>query len=459
VDKLQREKQDRPFEESSLGKSGRRKTFVWSFTTAQITSVALTYFALIGATLLDWISGVFAFALAVIVSVYSYILGRKYDRDVARLTRNAARIARDQERARAKTQAPLRSKIVQGFVDPLLMIDAKRKVVEANAAARDLFGATIIGKDLSFFIRTPNVLEAIKEAMNSGRPAECEFLFDKEVGHHFSMRAAMVANELADDEEAESDTPFYIVLAFSDITKVKLAERMRADFVANASHELRTPLTTLIGFIETLQGPAKTDTKAMERFLSIMDEEAGRMVRVIDDLLSLSRIELDKHVSPTESVDLSEIIKGIGHSLEMSLKEDNRIYKTDIAPDLPLARADRDQVIQVLQNLVSNAIKYGQSGTEITIRAKRTSPSEIKVEVADRGEGIPSEHIPRLTERFYRVDTARSRQMGGTGLGLAIVKHIIERHRGRLSIDSIQGKGTTISFTLPVSEETTGKQR
>lgn len=458
MEKFQQDNQDRPFEESVLEKTQRKQASAWSFSTAQVTSVALTYFILIGAALLDWISGVFAFALAIIVSAYSYSLGRKYDRDIARLTRNAARMARDQERSRAKAQAPLRSKIVQGFVDPLLMIDAKRKVVEANAAARDLFGTTIIGKDLSFFIRTPLVLEAIKEAMSSGQSAECEFLFDKAVGRHFSMRAAMVANELADEEESDSDTPFYIVLVFSDITKVKLAERMRADFVANASHELRTPLTSLIGFIETLQGPAKTDVKAMERFLSIMDEEAERMVRVIDDLLSLSRIELDKHVSPTESVNISEIIDGIGHSLEMALEEDKRTYKTEVANDLPLVRADRDQIIQVLQNLVSNAIKYGQSGTEITIRAKRTSPSEVKIEVADRGEGIPSEHIPRLTERFYRVDTARSRQMGGTGLGLAIVKHIIERHRGRLSIDSVQGKGTTISFTLPVSEQAPGKQ-
>lgn len=445
---------ERPFEQGFLGKAQRRASKPWTFATAQILSVLLTYGLLIAASVLNWIAGEFAFVLALIVTFYSYGLGRKYDRDVTRLTRNAARMARDQERTKAKAQAPLRSKIVQGFLDPLLLINADRKVVEANGAARELFGASILGKDLFLIIRTPAILDAIKETMTTGKPAEREFILDKAVGRQFNMRAAMVANELADigaeDDEPE-DTPFYIVLVFSDITKVKMAERMRADFVANASHELRTPLTSLIGFIETLQGPAKKDEKAMSRFLAIMDEEALRMVRVIDDLLSLSRIELDKHVSPTESVDMKDVIQGVGHSLEVALEEDQRHYKVVVEENLPLVRADRDQIIQVLQNLVSNAVKYGHSETDVIVKAQRTSPSEIRIEVTDSGDGIPPEHIPRLTERFYRVDTARSRQMGGTGLGLAIVKHIIERHRGRLSIDSILGKGTTISFTLPVA--------
>lgn len=448
------ERPQRPFEERLLEKAQRRTSAPWTFATSQILSVIIAYGILTGAAILGWISGGFAFVLAVILTFYSYSLGRKYDRDVARLTRHAARTARDQERARAKAQAPLRSKIVQGFIDPLLLIDADRKIVEANGAARELFGASILGKDLFLIIRTPAILDAIKETMTTGKPAEREFLFDKAVERQFNMRAAMVANELAHIDESDGtteDTPFYISLVFSDVTKVKMAERMRADFVANASHELRTPLTSLIGFIETLQGPAKKDEKAMQRFLSIMDEEALRMVRVIDDLLSLSRIELDKHVSPTETVDMKDVIQGVGHSLEVALEEDQRTYSVVVEDNLPPVRADRDQIIQVMQNLVSNAIKYGHSGTDVLIRAQRTSPSEIRVEVSDKGDGIPSEHIPRLTERFYRVDTARSRQMGGTGLGLAIVKHIIERHRGRLSIDSVLGKGTTISFTLPIA--------
>jgi two-component system phosphate regulon sensor histidine kinase PhoR len=229
---------------------------------------------------------------------------------------------------------------------------------------------------------------------------------------------------------------------------------MRVDFVANASHELRTPLATLSGFIETLQGPAAEDEPARRRFLDIMAREAARMSRLIDDLLSLSRIELDKHVRPVMRLDLGAVIADVGKTLAMRLESDQRQLIIDEPAPLPPVIGDRDQLLQVLHNLVSNALKYGRSGTPITVRAvaEPAPPGGqpmVRLTVCDQGEGIAAEHLPRLTERFYRVDSVRSRTMGGTGLGLAIVKHIVERHRGVLEITSVLGEGSRISFTLP----------
>ncbi len=229
---------------------------------------------------------------------------------------------------------------------------------------------------------------------------------------------------------------------------------MRVDFIANASHELRTPVTTLLGFIETLQGPAAEDEPARHRFLEIMHREAARMSRLIDDLLSLSRIELDKHVRPQTALDVAPLIADVGRTLAMRLEADQRRLAIRVAPGLPNVIADRDQVLQVLHNLVSNALKYGRSGTAITVDAEPVETAAgpmVRVTVGDRGDGIAPEHLPRLTERFYRIDTSRSRSMGGTGLGLAIVKHIIERHRGTFEIVSKPGEGSQVSFTLPLA--------
>jgi two-component system phosphate regulon sensor histidine kinase PhoR len=245
-----------------------------------------------------------------------------------------------------------------------------------------------------------------------------------------------------------------ILLVLDDITQTRMTERMRVDFVANASHELRTPLATLTGFIETLKGPAAEDAPARQRFLDIMEREAARMSRLIDDLLSLSRIELDKHGRPVSTLQIAGMIAEVGKTLAMRLEADDRALTIDEAVPLPLVIADRDQILQVLHNLISNALKYGRSGTAITVRAVAEPasvgvPAMVRVSVADTGDGIATEHLPRLTERFYRVDSMQSRKMGGTGLGLAIVKHIVERHRGRLEIESVQGVGTRMSFTLP----------
>jgi two-component system phosphate regulon sensor histidine kinase PhoR len=245
-----------------------------------------------------------------------------------------------------------------------------------------------------------------------------------------------------------------VLVLFDDITQARMTERMRVDFVANASHELRTPLATLSGFIETLQGPAAEDAPARRRFLDIMHHEAERMSRLIEDLLSLSRIEIDKHVRPSALVQLAGIVTEVGKTLAMRLDADQRRLVVEESPDLPLVIADRDQLLQVLHNLVSNALKYGRTGTAVTVQvvpepAIGNQPATVRISVTDVGEGISAEHLPRLTERFYRVDSQRSRKMGGTGLGLAIVKHIVERHRGRLEIESRPGEGTRVSVLLP----------
>ncbi len=237
---------------------------------------------------------------------------------------------------------------------------------------------------------------------------------------------------------------------------------MRADFVANASHELRTPLAALLGFIETLQGPAKDDGEARQRFLGIMHEQAGRMSRVVADLLTLSRIELSEHNRPIGRADLGAILKRVAEALEIQARNKRMRVLIDTGAELPPVNGQDDELSQIFQNLMDNAIKYGREGTDVEVKATAAAelpPSfpdraarAIAVSVRDRGDGIAREHLPRLTERFFRVDTARSRKLGGTGLGLAIVKHSIARHRGALIIDSALGEGSTFTVYLPVAE-------
>ena len=331
---------------------------------------------------------------------------------------------------------------VEALADPSVLLDAKQRVVIANASARALLGERIVGEDIRLALRHPLIIEAATLAREHDNPVTRELMGFGRPENVFRLRAA----GLGDGR---------LLLTFTDVTQARLTERMRVDFVANASHELRTPLATLLGFIETLQGPAAEDEPARERFLEIMDREARRMSRLIDDLLSLSRIELDKYVPPRGTLEIEPVIADVGRTLAVRLDADQRRLVTQLADELPPAVADRDQVLQVLYNLVSNALKYGRQGTPIVIRAERLAARAprgepmLRISVEDEGDGIAPEHLPRLTERFYRVDSTRSRSMGGTGLGLAIVKHIVERHRGALSIVSRPGEGTTVSFTLP----------
>lgn len=337
----------------------------------------------------------------------------------------------------SQTQTAPDSISIEAIADPALIVEGARAVA-ANAAARALFGARVEGGDLRLVLRHPAVLDAVAEAAASGES------INREVNGFGSGNSAWRLRAV----EAEDGR---VLVVFDDITQARLTERMRVDFVANASHELRTPLATLSGFIETLLGPAAEDEPARRRFLGIMANEASRMSRLIDDLLSLSRIELDKYVRPSMALDLASVFSDVGKTLAMRMEQDQRQIVLKVPEHLPPVVGDRDQILQVLHNLVSNALKYGQTGTPITVSAS-VGEGVVRIIVADVGEGIAPEHLPRLTERFYRVDSQRSRKMGGTGLGLAIVKHIVERHRGQLEIDSKLGEGSEVSFTLPLAQ-------
>ena len=330
---------------------------------------------------------------------------------------------------------------IETLVDPALIVEGFTAVA-ANAGARLLFGERVAGSDLRLTLRHPAVLDTLAEARGPEGRGHREV-----VGLGSGSAGSWMVYAVAEGGGR-------VLVLFDDITQTRMTERMRVDFVANASHELRTPLATLSGFIETLQGPAAEDAPARHRFLDIMQREAQRMSRLIDDLLSLSRIEIDKHVRPSAHLQLHGVVAEVGKTLAIRLEADRRRLVINEAADLPPVVADRDQILQVLHNLVSNALKYGRSGTTITVdvapeAAAANQPASVRVSIGDIGDGIAPEHLPRLTERFYRVDSQRSRTLGGTGLGLAIVKHIVERHRGRLEIESRTGEGTRVSVLLP----------
>lgn len=334
--------------------------------------------------------------------------------------------------------------------DPIILVDRRALVVEANDAARRLLPGLKTGHPLSFALRSPDVLDGIGAALSSAAAVRIEYSERVPTERTFEVHIGPV-----EADAAGADTPTGAVLFFRDLTSARRLEAMRADFVANASHELRTPLASVLGFIDTLQGPARDDPKARERFLGIMREQAQRMKRLIDDLLSLSRIEMRAHVSPTQPNDLKGIVT---HMVEMlsPLARERGVALNVKLPDHPvLVRGDRDELLRVVENLVENAVKYGESGrlvdVELAIASASADPSPEKVtlSVQDYGPGIAPEHLPRLTERFYRVDVAQSREKGGTGLGLAIVKHIVNRHHGQLTIASEPGQGARFTVTLP----------
>jgi two-component system phosphate regulon sensor histidine kinase PhoR len=290
-------------------------------------------------------------------------------------------------------------------------------------------------------LRTPEVLEGIDRILAGGEPEDIPFSVLVPVQHHYEAHIAR-------------DRAGLTLLRIHDLTAIRRAEELRADFVANASHELRTPLAAVTGFIDTLRGHAKDDTPARERFLEIMSVEAGRMRRLIEDLLSLTRIELNEHNPPSNEVDVGAVVRDAAAALAPLAQADRTAV--GIEPHGPLrVIGDRDELTQVFQNLLHNAIKYGREGGEVRVRFGHTETpgkpgaGQYYVAIQDQGEGIPREAIPRLTERFYRVDVKRSRERGGTGLGLAIVKHILNRHQGRLLIESTPGEGSTFTVFLP----------
>lgn len=360
--------------------------------------------------------------------------------------------------ARIQQNADLSREVVDSIPDALLLVDSRGRVANANRAARKQFGEQIVDRNISAVIRHPEVLATLRRALAGDASGDVEVAQAAPVERVFTVRIQGLPEREPDEAAA--------LMLFVDLSAIRRAEQMRVDFVANVSHELRTPLATLLGFIETLQGPARDDGDARERFLDIMRTQATRMTRLVNDLLSLSRIETKEHAPPTDRIELEAVLKGVKATLDLEARRKDMRVRVEVAPGLPPVIGDRDELAQVVQNLMDNAIKYGKAGTEVTVAAglaQRLPPSypsaggtAVTIAIRDRGEGIAAEHIPRLTERFYRVDTARSRELGGTGLGLAIVKHIIGHHRGTLTVESEVGKGSTFTVFVPAEEPRTG---
>jgi len=336
---------------------------------------------------------------------------------------------------------PLIGATLEAVDMPVFVIGADLSVLHQNRAAEKAFGALSLGSHLSARLRSPGILDMVRETVATGQPNQMEHSERLPSERVYILRVAPVGPagpELADGS--------LYVLAFRDVSELRRIERMRSDFVANASHELRTPLASLRGFIETLQGPARADAKAQERFLGIMFDQATRMSRLVDDLLSLSRLELKSHIAPDQTIDLRPLIGHVRDTL-MPLAEELGVEIRTHLPDGKVeVLGDRDELVQVFENLIENACKYGQEGKVVDVFVKSEPSRPVEVSVVDRGPGISAEHVPRLTERFYRVSVADSRSKKGTGLGLAIVKHILTRHRARLIVKSEVGKGT--AFTV-----------
>jgi two-component system phosphate regulon sensor histidine kinase PhoR len=341
--------------------------------------------------------------------------------------------------------------VVSGLPDAVIALDPNGIVVASNEAARGVAPALTRGAPLSLALRIPDIIEAVRAAVRTGEKQRVEF-YERVPTDRWS-EAFVVPVALP---EAISGRRELVIVTLHDLTPLKRVEEMRADFVANASHELRTPLASLSGFIETLQGSARNDPQARERFLDIMKAQAGRMARLIDDLLSLSRIELKANVQPEHQVDLAPIVRQVVDGLQMLARDRGVEVKIEMTSEPLTARGDRDELIRVFENLIENALKYGASGKRVDISLARDADGEALIAVRDYGPGIAREHLPRLTERFYRVDVAESRAQGGTGLGLALVKHILHRHRGKLSIESEPGKGAAFTVRLPLVGERAG---
>lgn len=329
--------------------------------------------------------------------------------------------------------------LLDAVEDPLLIV-ADRRILYANPAARALLGAHIEGVDVRLAIRHPAAAERLVD--RSGADASERVTRTDLVGLVEPDRRWEMTTTLLDDGSR--------LVRLIDRSEAHASEQMRVDFVANASHELRTPLATLLGFLETLQDEqAAGDAKTRSRFVRIMFDEARRMHRLVDDLISLSRIEAERFTVPREPVDLISVVEEVRSGLAPMIENKGASLVVDQRGAAPVVPGDRTQLVQLVQNLVVNALKYGRPDSEVTVRFDDAGPDMLRMSVIDRGEGIAPEHLPRLTERFYRADPGRSRAVGGTGLGLAIVKHIVGRHRGRLDIRSTPGEGTAVRVYLP----------
>jgi two-component system phosphate regulon sensor histidine kinase PhoR len=327
---------------------------------------------------------------------------------------------------------------VLALPDPVMVLDRNGIVIIANEPVRGVLDMDPVEQHLSASIRAPAVLDAVNAALEGHAPVRVEYEMRVPLPRHFDVYISPIA-------AFEPGWPA-VIIVLKDLTREQQIERMRADFVANASHELRTPLAALSGFIETLLGAARNDAAAREKFLETMRSQAERMKRLIDDLLSLSRIEMNVHLRPSGTVDLAQVARHVADIMSGMAKAENCELRLQLSKPL-VVTGDRDELVQVVQNLVENALKYASTGKVIDISGRRDE-GHVELSVSDHGPGIAAEHMPRLTERFYRVSVQESRSRGGTGLGLAIVKHILIRHQGRLKVTSELGKGSAFTIRL-----------
>jgi two-component system phosphate regulon sensor histidine kinase PhoR len=377
--------------------------------------------------------------LGFVILAVAALLANRATEEAGRLVRPVAVAERAGE--------PLEA-VIAGVPDPVIALDRNGRVLTVNESARLLAPALRLGEPVSLALRMPELIEAIGRAYATGDEQRVEYSERVPIDRWFEVIVKPVRRD------PKLRMPDLVLMTFHDLTPLRRVEEMRADFVANASHELRTPLAALSGFIETLQGSARDDAKARERFLPIMQEQARRMARLIDDLLSLSRIELNAHRRPDTPVDLVPIVRQVADGLQTLARDRGVTVHIDAANAIRVP-GDRDELVRVFENLVENALKYGAAGKRVDIGfSEGESPEgeqEARISVRDYGPGIAPEHVPRLTERFYRVDVRESRAQGGTGLGLALVKHILNRHHGRLLIESMPGAGATFTIYLPLA--------
>jgi two-component system, OmpR family, phosphate regulon sensor histidine kinase PhoR len=366
----------------------------------------------------------------------------------------------EQQKQDMETVITEREILVDTLPDILIMTNFDRVIVRTNRAARNIFGQNLAGRHLKDIVTNEKLLQTVDVVIEDYHGQMVEFNLGDPINRDFQA--------VVERFPIPSEGGISIIITLNDITEQKRIQRMRADFVANASHEIRTPLASIIGFVETLRGPAKDDPVAREDFLKVMADQAERMSKLVQDLLSLSKIEMNAHNLPTGRVDILRLVRTEKQHFEWPAEEKKITIRLKLSDSLPAVRGDEGELAQVVRNLVGNAIKYGLPDTEVTITAKLTSdfPKDpvfrgltrtVCFSVQDRGDGIAKEHIPRLTERFYRVDSARTRKVGGVGLGLAIVKHVLARHLGVMVIESEVGRGSTFSVYLPIYEDTVKK--
>jgi len=331
---------------------------------------------------------------------------------------------------------------------PLVLIAADEYIKVVNPAANELLGQGVCGRHFATALRQPALHAAIESTFRNGTAGKSQY--QRIIGDQvaiYDVRCVPVTNGNG-----------AVLVSFEDVSPLHEADQMRSDFVANVSHELRSPLTALLGFIETLRGAARDDASARDRFLEIMEREASRMTRLVRDLLSLSKVESEERVRPNKTVDVTQVLDSCIQSLKPLAAENGvMLCLQGRSPEKSCVQGDSDQLQQVFINLIENAIKYGGQDGNVTVTVRhlphdpRLRGPALHIDVSDHGDGIAQVHIPRLTERFYRIDSHRSREMGGTGLGLAIVKHIVNRHRGRLKITSTKGQGSTFTVILPAA--------